>query len=115
MNHFGIDAQSEWQGFEGLGMPREADIFPPATRSPDQILRIVLRAVCGFERVEEVCQREGISLEQFHKWRQLFADACQEWTHANGHVLAGLAEQSDETDGDAADLPRPVLTTRGEA
>ncbi|MHC4985266.1 MAG: hypothetical protein ACYTFO_03830 [Planctomycetota bacterium] len=42
-------------------MPREADIFPPTTRSPDQILRIVLRAVCGFERVEEVCQREGIS------------------------------------------------------
>ena len=115
MNHFGIDAPSEWQGFEGLGMPSEADIFPPAVHSPDQIIRIVLRAVCGFEGVEEVCQREGISLEQFHKWRRMFTDACQQWAQDTGGPTAGPAEQSDETDGDAADLPKPVLTTRGEA
>ena len=74
----------------------EADIVGPAGLAegqtladgtkkwtPNQVLCIVLRGVCGFESVADICQREGITRQQFDAWRRKFARACQTWATEN--------------------------------
>ena len=60
------------------------------THTPNQVVQIVLRGVCGFEPVAELCEREGITQDQFQQWRELFMRACEDWTQTN--LPLGAAE-----------------------
>ena len=92
MDHLGFEAGDNGQLPQGFPMPSDVDMSLQPSRSPDEVLRIVLRAVCGFEQVEEVCEREGITPEQFRRWRKLFADACRQLSKEKPPVVAGKSK-----------------------
>jgi len=48
-------------------------------RTPDEVVCIVLKVLCGYESVGEICQREGITLDQYHQWQADFVQACRSW------------------------------------
>ncbi len=103
MEHVGIDAIDTSSLPEGMPLPVALSMTGQAHRSADEILRIVLRGVCGFESVEDLCRREGISTEQFNAWRKLFSRVCRQWTQDNQHLIAE-AVALDKVDEDVADF-----------
>lgn len=109
MEQVGIDAIDTSSLPEGMPLSVALSMTGQAHRSVDEILRIVLRGVCGFESVEDLCRREGITAEQFRAWRQLFSRVCQQWTQDNQHLIAE-AVALDRDDEDVADFVqmRPV-------
>jgi len=99
-------------GSSGLDMADTSDLLgglPPAslttadekTTSPSRVIQLVLRVVCGFEDVDDLCRREGISREQFQRWRELFARACEDWAQVN---LPATAEGADADLRDLASM-----------
>jgi len=109
MDHFSTDGLDALDLPDGLPLPVALSLAEQAKRNPDEILRIVLRGACGFESVEEICQREGISREQFQRWRELFAHACQDWTEDNRHLIALAASREAAGDDGVAGLDRGFL------
>jgi len=68
---------------------RPARGTPPTgatNHSSDNIVRIVLRGLCGYETVGAICQAEGISRHDYNNWRRDFVQACKDWTHNDAHV-----------------------------
>lgn len=71
-----------------------------AGRNCEDIVRIVLRGLCGYESVGEICEAEGISRRDYNRWRRDFIQACKDWPHndACSYAQAGR-EYSAGDDG----------------
>ncbi len=66
-----------------LSQDKSAETSPPrraAGHSNEEIVRIVLRGLCGYETVGDICRAEGITRNQYNKWRRDFVQACKDWT-----------------------------------
>jgi len=90
-----------------------------AERSPQDIIRIVLRGMCGYESVSSLCQAEDITPRQYDLWQRNFLQACKQWTRDDAD-RRGLGDFDDEdefyhlvatTADDIADRAEDRLTT----
>ncbi len=43
--------------------------------SPEEKVRIVLEGLCGEQSVAELCRREGIAANLYHRWSKDFLEA----------------------------------------
>lgn len=67
---------------------------PPAgatDHSSADIVRIILRGLCGYESVSDICETEGVTRRDYNKWHREFLQACREWTRndTRSHTQAG--------------------------
>jgi len=71
--------------------------------SSEDIVRVVLRGLCGYETVGAICQAEGITRRDYNNWRREFVQACKDWAHNDARVRSqagrGYAAPDDEQFG----------------
>ncbi len=85
---------------------RPARGTPPTgatNHSSEDVVRIVLRGLCGYETVGAICQAEGITRREYNNWHREFVQACKDWTHNDARVRSpagrGQAAVDDEQFG----------------
>ena len=83
-------------------------------RSSEDIVRVVLRGLCGYETVGAICEAEGITRRQYNSWRRDFVQACKEWAHNDARMRLQAGARYDEQFGRLAIEQANDITERAD-
>ena len=80
------------------GRPARRATNGATDHSSEDIVRIVLRGLCGYETVGAICEAEGITRREYNSWRREFVEACKDWAHNDARTRSPSGRRRLGTD-----------------